>query len=282
MSQADKQKREGRLRNLTGAFRKRQEERVEISTFQIGDIRAEKPVIVTAGATLIGDLSAPEVVVKGLVYGYVASQRLAVAPGGQIWGDAYVHTLELAATGKINGWVCTLDAGTVDLLRAKELSRADLPDQDDWRLPAELLEQIMHAGAEVENDQRESQRRSGIWRQLRSEAALALIARSEIEAMLEQQQAEARTVTGPADAEMDEAQAEGETVVTVGGGADDEFEKQAAAEAPSKVGEHERTAELAHLQAQLRQATAAAQKYYGELLWTRAELRAARGEDSEA
>jgi cytoskeletal protein CcmA (bactofilin family) len=168
MSQEKNQKRESRLSNLTSALRRHEEERLEISAYRVGGVRAEKAVIVTAGGTLIGDLLAPEIVVEGLIYGYVACQRLIVAPGGQIWGDVYVSTLELAPEGKINGWVSTLDAGTVDLLRAKELGTGDLPGRDDWHLPAELLEQVQNAGADVEDDQRESQRRSGIWRQLRS------------------------------------------------------------------------------------------------------------------
>jgi len=294
MSQDEKRKRESRLSSLTSALKRHQEERLEISAFRVGNIRAEKAVVVTAGATLIGDLLAPEIVVEGLVYGYVACQRLIVAPGGQIWGDVYVSALELAPEGKINGWVSTLDAGTVDLLRSRVLALGDLPGREDQPLPNELVERIGNAGADVEDDQRKSQRRSGIWRQLRSEAALALLARAEIEATFEQRKAEALAgVTPVADeADADEAAEDGTPSDQTEAGVTAPGETQAppgAADEPA-AGEHEQqqaeeemrwAAETERLRAQLQQATSAAQKYYGELLWTRAELRAARGGDDD-
>lgn len=281
MSQDEKRKRDSRLSTLTNALKRHQEERLEISAFQVGDVRAEKAVVVTDEATLVGDLLAPEIFVEGLIYGYVACRRLVVAPGGQIWGDVYVSALELAPTGKINGWVSTLDAGTVDLLRAKELGTGDLPGQDDWRLPDELLERVKKAGAEIEDDQRNSQRRSGIWRQLRSEAALALIARSEIESTLDQRLEEALAVSGVEEMDASTGQPalnEAAESLSETPGAD---AHEPVTGPPTQVDEdRQRSAEIAQLQAQLCQATSAAQKYYGELLWTRAELRAARGGDS--
>jgi cytoskeletal protein CcmA (bactofilin family) len=279
MSQGEDRKREGRFGSLTGALRRRQVDKIEVKEYLVGDIRAENAVEVLSDGLVVGDILAPEVVVVGLVYGYVACRHLTVAPGGQIWGDVYISSLELAPSGKINGWVCTLDSGTVDLLRAGELGKGDLPDQGERRLPTELAKRIQLSGADVEADQSKSQRRSGIWRQLRSEAALALIARSEIEAGFDQRLAEAisdRTSTST------ELEVQSQTVP--------EMASESAADGSSVAGElassevshtdavHEE-AEVVKLQAQLQQATAAARKYYGELLWTRAELRAARRED---
>ena len=270
MNQEDGLGRDSRLRGLTSAFKRRRDDRLEIGEYHIGNIRSERPVVVLAGATLAGDLLAPEVVVSGLVYGYVACRRLSVAPSGQIWGDVYVNSFELAPAGKINGWISTLDAGTVDLLRAGEVGKGDLPPQDDTALPAEMLRLIQESGADIEADQRLSQRRSGIWRQLRSEAALALMARSEIESTFRQRRDEALAELAAENAELQVAL---------------EATKIDAGHPPySRQGESDSveieapvvSEDVRQLQAQLRQATVAAQKYYGELLWTRASLRAAK------
>lgn len=286
MSQDENQKRDSRFSSLSNVLKRRQEDKVEIADYQVGDIRAENAVIVAADGILVGDLLAPEVVVSGLVYGYVACRRLTVAPGGQIWGDVYVSTLELAPAGKINGWICTLDAGTVDLLRSKELGKGDVPDPDTLQMPVEMLERVQQSGADVESDQFESQRRSGIWRQLRSEAALALIARAEIEGTFDQRIGEA--LAGQDSTENgDESDAhpaqEQESLESAGAVEATDAETQEVSAEAEETAESDRQniAEVAMLRTQLRQATAAAQKYYGELLWTRAELRAAKRGESE-
>lgn len=284
MSHDDDQKQDGGLSGrLTSAFRRRPEDRHVISDYRVGDVREDRTVLVRKGAILVGDLLAPEVEVSGIVYGYVSARRLIVASGGQVWGDVYVSSLEMAPSGKINGWTCTLDPGTVDLLRAKELSLGDLVESE--RLPRDLLTRIRHSGADVEADQEGSQRRSGIWRQLRSEAALELIARHEIELAFDQRLEEALSRTTGTELEVEEAQVAPESVeepqlpgevdrsVVVAAGL--KTEKTQFASGASSDAE-----QIKRLRTQLRQATAAAQKYYSELLWTRAELRAARREDA--
>lgn len=280
MSQDEDPKRQSRLSSLTGAFRRRHEDRLEVTEYMVGDVRAEKPVIVGAKGMLIGDLLAPEVVVSGIVYGYVACRHLTVAPGGQIWGDVYVSSVELAPDGRINGWMSTLDAGTVDLLRARELGLGDLPDVE--HLPDELLQRVLHSGADIEADQKESQRRSGIWRQLRAEAALALIARKEIEATFDQRLDEALTESiGPGTGSEDDSmgsQAASLEELQLQDDETDQGDRQTQAKPPARDAS-DLAAEVLRLQAYLRRTTALAQKYYGELLWTRAELRAARREE---
>ena len=281
-SQEESPRRDGRLSSLTNVLKRRKSDLLEIEDFHIGSIRAESTIVVSRGAILAGDVLAPEIEVSGLVYGYVACRRLSVLPGGQIWGDVYTSSLELAPDGKINGWISTLDAGTVDLLRAGELGAGDLPAQGDAPLPAELLRQIQESGADVEADQKLSQRRSGIWRQLRSEAALALMARSEIEATFKQRLDQELAESAAENAELREALKE----------AIAETEPQDISAAPPVMHPEEpadavleaqvNLAEVKILQAQLRKATAAAQKYYGELLWTRATLRAARHEEDDS
>jgi cytoskeletal protein CcmA (bactofilin family) len=270
------------LSNLTSAFKRRKSDLLEIEEYHIGSIRAESPVVVSSGAILAGDVLAPEVVVSGLVYGYVACRRLSVLPGGHIWGDVYLSSLEMAPEGKINGWISTLDAGTVDLLRAGELGEGDLPSQGDAPLPAELLQEIQKSGADVEADQKLSQRRSGIWRQLRSEAALALMARSEIEATFRQRLNQELAESAAENAELREALRE---AVAENEPLDKSDPSPVTHSEDSGNADHEAQSNLTEvkmLQSQLRKATAAAQKYYGELLWTRAALRAARHEEKDS
>jgi cytoskeletal protein CcmA (bactofilin family) len=275
MNQAGGSRRDSRLSGLTSALKRRRDDRLEINEYHIGNLRSERPIVVLPGAILAGDVLAPEVVVSGLIYGYVACRRLLVTSGGQIWGDVYVNSFELAPAGKINGWVSTLDAGTVDLLRAGEVGKGDLPPQDDMAIPAELLRQIQESGADVEADQRLSQRRSGIWRQLRSEAALALMARSEIESAFGQRRDEALAELTVENAELrvalEAAVVNAERLPEARQEEPDLFENEARVE----------SVDVGQLQAQLRHATAAAQRYYGELLWTRASLRAAKRTQEE-
>lgn len=276
MNQEEEPKRNSRLSELTSALRRRKNDRFEIDGYHIGGIRSESPIAVLAGATLAGDVLAPEVEVWGLIYGYVACRRLRVAPGGQIWGDVYANSFELAPTGKINGWVSTLDAGTVDLLRAGEVGKGDLPPQDDMAVPSELLQQIQESGADVEADQRLSQRRSGIWRQLRSEAALALMARYEIESTFQQRQDEALAELTAENIELREAL---ESTVSI---ADQLPDGHPGEPNQASIETLDESADVRQLQAQLRHATTAAQRYYGELLWTRASLRAAKRTQEES
>lgn len=272
MSESASQKREGRVSGWANSLMKRKPARIEISDYRIGDLRAESPVLVRKGSTIAGDVIAPVVEVSGLVYGYVACRHLTVAPGGQVWGDVYVNSLELAPTGKINGWICALDTGTVDLLRIGELGKGDLPDEDELPLSAGILEQMQASGLDVEANQKISHKRSGIWRQLRAEAALALMARAEIEATFDQRLEQALAELKAENARVRELLRE------ANGEADDDpiqdlTSSVAAAHSVDSVND---PAEVELLRTQLRQATAAAQKYYGDLLWARAALRAAK------
>ncbi|UCG23990.1 MAG: polymer-forming cytoskeletal protein [Chloroflexota bacterium] len=276
MKQEDGLRRNSRLSGLTSALKRRRDDRLEISEYHVGNIHSERPIAVLPGALLAGDVLAPEVVVSGLIDGYVACRRLSVVAGGQIWGDVYVNSFEMAPAGKINGWISTLDAGTVDLLRAGEVGKGDLPPRHETALPAEMLQQILESGADVEANQRLSQHRSGIWRQLRSEAALALMARSEIESTFKERLGEALAELMAENAELSKA--------LEGTAMNAEQFPTACREAPdaAEIQVPPDQVDVRQLQAQLRNATAAAQKYYGELLWTRASLHAAKRKEAES
>jgi cytoskeletal protein CcmA (bactofilin family) len=164
------------------------EERLSLNSYWVGDIREERLVQIETGAAVAGNVVAPRVIISGLVYGSVTAREIRVEGSGQIWGDVYVAALELAPGGKLHGWVTTLDGGTVDLLRSGEISLGDLPgptspdlvtNERNGSLAAEML------------DPETSGHWLRIWRQLQAEAAVALIARAEIEATFEERLREA-------------------------------------------------------------------------------------------
>lgn len=164
------------------------EERLSLSSYWVGDIREERLVHIEAGATVAGNVVAPTVVTSGLVYGSVTTRELRIERSGQIWGDVYTAALELAPGGKLNGWVTALDEGTVDLLRSGEIGLGDLPGTT----PPELVTEDMNAHPAAEMfDPETSGQWLRIWRQLQAEAAVALVARAEIEATFEERLREA-------------------------------------------------------------------------------------------
>ena len=166
----------------TGALLRRRPEVLVINDYHIGDIDSEKTVYVATGAAIAGNVTAPRVEVAGLVFGFVACDNLTVDDEGQIWGDTYTASLQLKQGGKINGWVCTLDQGTVELLRAGELALKDLPVGKPGMVPLALRSFLKDL--EIEAEQIEASDAAGrvlVWRQLQSEAATALLARIELE-----------------------------------------------------------------------------------------------------
>jgi len=267
MSESQKPKRDSRVSGWANSLRRRKVDRTVVGDYRIGDVRAENSVWVTEEAVVAGDVLAPEIEVSGLVCGYVACRHLKVASGGQIWGDVYVSTLDLASGGKINGWVCTLDSGTIDLVRAGELGKGDLPDQEGAPISADMVEQMMAQGVDFEAEQKLSSRRSGIWRQLRDEAALSLMARKEIEATFQERLEQALADLAAENERLRDRLTLADDKV-IGGELDQAAEPKATSDTQA--------AENKLLREQLRQATLAAQKYYGDLLWTKAALRAAR------
>jgi len=61
-------------------------------------------VMVIAGGEIVGDVSAPEVMVNGYVQGNIyASERVELAPEARIEGDVHYKVLEMIGGAQING-----------------------------------------------------------------------------------------------------------------------------------------------------------------------------------
>ena len=117
------QRQEKRFRSLASTFLKRGRDWLEISVYSVGEIRTEKNLYVSNRGCIVGPVSAPRIVISGIVFGSVSALEVIVEPGGQIWGDVLAASMELGPGGKLHGWFSALDEGTIDLLRAGDLDR---------------------------------------------------------------------------------------------------------------------------------------------------------------
>jgi len=140
---------------------------------------------------IVGPVSAPRIVISGIVFGSVSALEVIVEPGGQIWGDVLAASMELGPGGKLHGWFSALDEGTIDLLRAGDLDRGDLLDPGPGSMRADILARFPEVSLISRDDAEVKEEKLEIWRQLRAEAALATVARAEIEAAFERRVNEA-------------------------------------------------------------------------------------------
>lgn len=183
MTSSSKKTQDRRLRKLADSILKRENDWLEVKGYKVGDIQTEQNVKVTKNAALVGNVLAPRVTIGGIIYGFVASREILVESTGQVWGDVHSVALNVAPGGKLHGWISTLDEGTVDLLRTGDLSKIDLDETSQRTIPQEILDIL--PGDVIPSDGQEVEPRLLIWRQLRAEAAMAILARSEIETTFE-------------------------------------------------------------------------------------------------
>ena len=61
------------------AFWRRGEQWLEISGYHAGDIQSEEPVLIKEGATVVGNVFAPQVAVEGLLNGSLIARKTAVS-----------------------------------------------------------------------------------------------------------------------------------------------------------------------------------------------------------
>ncbi len=185
------QRQERRIRSLASTFLKRGRDWLEISVYSVGDIQTEKNIFVSNKGCVVGQVSAPRIVISGIVFGNVTGLEVIVETGGQIWGDVLAASMELGPGGKLHGWFSALDEGTIDLLRAGDLDRGDLLDPGLGTMRADILARFPEADLVPGVQSEAKEEKLAIWGQLRAEAALATVARAEIEAAFERRVNEA-------------------------------------------------------------------------------------------
>ncbi len=156
------------------SFLRRSQEWLEISGYHVGDIQSEdKPILITTGATVVGDIFAPQVAVAGLLCGSVVTNHVAIEKTGQIWGDLFAQKFQLHPGGKIQGWVSTVDEETLTtMLQNKDLS-AEINTPDSLQLPEN------QNGSPLPTNRSELELTT--YHQLQTEIAAAKAARAELE-----------------------------------------------------------------------------------------------------
>ncbi|MCI0394713.1 MAG: polymer-forming cytoskeletal protein [Chloroflexi bacterium] len=168
---------------------------LEVHDYHVGDIQSEQPVHVAAGAAVAGEVMAPKVIVSGLVYGFVVAREVAVEGQGQVWGDVYATSFQVSETGKVHGWIGSLDEASYLALRTGKMAVDDLPSAGHHLLPPDLRDDRLLAGQpdldwSGDGDVGPANRRLAVMRRLQAEAAAALLARAEMERAFEARIAE--------------------------------------------------------------------------------------------
>lgn len=158
------------------AFWRRGEQWLEISGYHAGDIQSDEPVLIREGATVVGNVFAPQVVVRGLLNGSLIARKTAVSAIGQIWGDIYTTSLEMAPGSKVQGWITTLDEENYPKLQ----SNGSIPEA-----PTTLLPIVDHNGTIEMGSHPPSSDQIYALRYLQTEAATAMAARAELEQAFE-------------------------------------------------------------------------------------------------
>ncbi|MCA9996914.1 MAG: polymer-forming cytoskeletal protein, partial [Anaerolineales bacterium] len=158
------------------AFWRRGEQWLEISGYHAGDIQSEEPVLIKEGATVVGNVFAPQAVVEGLLNGSLIARKTAVSANGQIWGDIYTLSLDMAPGSKVQGWITTLDEDSYPKLH----KNGTIPEDSAVFLPT-----TDHDGSLEVGSRPSSTSQIYALRYLQAEAATAMAARSELEQAFE-------------------------------------------------------------------------------------------------
>ncbi|MEZ4593247.1 MAG: polymer-forming cytoskeletal protein [Chloroflexota bacterium] len=187
---------------------------LEISGYHVEDILTDQPVAIQEGATLVGNVFAPRLVVAGLLTGSAVCRDIRVEKSGQVLGDVFTVALSVINGGNVHGWISSVDES--DYATLAENGR--LPDDNEFtrhenghELPEGQL--LNRNEAQVE-----------ALHHLQTQAAIALAARAELEqdfqrrltelageststiANLKQELTELRTELATKQTQLDEAQ----------------------------------------------------------------------------
>ena len=153
--------------------------------YSVEDVHSNQAVVIKENSVLVGDIYAPQVIVAGMVYGYVVASEVIIEPPGQIWGDIFATSIAAMPGSKVHGWISSLDEGTVDLLRLGQLAIDEVSNTGELATSADRAAELEKLAPQIGHDRNMSSERIEIWRKLRSEAAAAVSARVELEQAFE-------------------------------------------------------------------------------------------------
>ena len=176
-----------RSEDLPGKKGVRSEEIYVVNYYHTGDINVQIPVYLAPTASVVGNITAPRVIIAGKLFGVIASDDVLVAQGGHVWGDIYTSEFVVEPEGKSFGWIITLDKGTVELLRSGDLKRSDLPQAGRYPVYSEFQKE---QGIEENQQPIHLEHQRFIYHHFQAELAAAQMARIEIELTFEDRLAE--------------------------------------------------------------------------------------------
>jgi len=153
--------------------------------YSVEDLHSNKAVVIKENSVLVGDIYAPQVIVAGMVYGYVVASEVIIEPPGQIWGDICATSIAAMPGSKVHGWISSLDEGTVDLLRLGQLAIDEVSNTGELATSADRAAELEKLAPQVDHDRNINSERIEVWRKLQSEAAAAISARVELEQSFE-------------------------------------------------------------------------------------------------
>ncbi len=171
----------GRKPGFLARFRREREESLNITGYLVDGLTTDKTVVVKAGATILGHIVAPKVIVEGTVSGSAYGRDIEIVSGGHIWGDVFAIMLRIHPGGKVQGWVSSIDEDDL----ARFLSSGSLIDEARLSSQAESLNEKLDASFLTRS---ESEMES--LHLLQGELATALAARYEMEQDFEKRLAE--------------------------------------------------------------------------------------------
>lgn len=147
-----------------------------VEDYRVGDLQTAQGVYILPQAAVVGDIQAPKVIVAGLVYGYITADEVIVEEGGQVWGDVLTTAFHLEAGGKVHGWISSPD----EVMSAVPLD-GESADTEEVMVPPVLAALLPEELPALHADGQARAERVAIWRQLQAEAAVAIMARLELE-----------------------------------------------------------------------------------------------------
>lgn len=144
---------------------------LEIVGYHVEDIQTDQPVAIQEGATLVGNVFAPRLVVGGLLTGSAVCRDIRVEKKGQVLGDVFTVALTIIPGGNINGWISSVDEDDYAALA------------EDGRLPEDTEFSKQENGGDYPEGQLLNRNEAQIeaLHHLQAQAAVALAARAELE-----------------------------------------------------------------------------------------------------
>lgn len=144
---------------------------LEIVGYHVEDIHAEQPVAIQEGATLVGNVFAPRLVVAGLLTGSAVCREVRVEKSGQVLGDVFTVALTVISGGNVHGWISSVDEAEYAALA------------QNGRLPDDNTVSLYENGHDLPDGHLLNRNEAQIeaLHHLQSETAVALAARAELE-----------------------------------------------------------------------------------------------------